>query len=162
MRFLTSLGTGNDLARSLGWGGSFDKRWTKEFSAMYKTLRRVAEAEALTMDCWQVSLARSNDEKEEWFQELPHAFEAKENEPGVQVGYSWNYVSVGKAVMKYLLLLQYRVINRMVPGRISQKQIIAFITFCLLQQQYLYREYVYEQNRGCLHSVINITVKQLQ
>eukprot|EP01025_Chloroclados_australasicus_P017201 TRINITY_DN18754_c0_g2_i3.p1 TRINITY_DN18754_c0_g2~~TRINITY_DN18754_c0_g2_i3.p1 ORF type:complete len:348 (+),score=50.19 TRINITY_DN18754_c0_g2_i3:49-1092(+) len=95
MRFLTSLGTGNDLARSLGWGGSFDKRWTKEFSAMYKTLRRVAEAEALTMDCWQVSLARSNDEKEEWFQELPHAFEAKENEPGVQVGYSWNYVSVG-------------------------------------------------------------------
>lgn len=50
------LGTGNDLARSFGWGGAFDKRWIKDHAALHRTLGWFGQAAAATLDRWRLRM----------------------------------------------------------------------------------------------------------
>eukprot|EP00892_Ulva_mutabilis_P011273 jgi/Ulvmu1/8518/UM044_0052.1 len=50
------LGTGNDLARSFGWGGMFEKSWIKDHAALHKTLGWFGQAAAAPLDRWRLSL----------------------------------------------------------------------------------------------------------
>ncbi|GER52076.1 diacylglycerol kinase family protein [Striga asiatica] len=48
------LGTGNDLSRSFGWGGSFPFNWK---SAMKRTLEKIATGPSARLDSWQVLIS---------------------------------------------------------------------------------------------------------
>ncbi|GAA0164747.1 kinase [Lithospermum erythrorhizon] len=48
------LGTGNDLSRSFGWGGSFPYNWK---SAMKRTLNDVTEGPTCRLDSWNISVS---------------------------------------------------------------------------------------------------------
>ncbi|CAI9098692.1 OLC1v1035382C1 [Oldenlandia corymbosa var. corymbosa] len=48
------LGTGNDLSRSFGWGGSFPFNWK---SAIKRTLDRVSNAPTCHLDSWRLVLS---------------------------------------------------------------------------------------------------------
>lgn len=50
------LGTGNDLARSFGWGGSFEKAWIKDHASLHTTLGWFGQAAAAPLDRWRLSL----------------------------------------------------------------------------------------------------------
>ncbi|XP_057459845.1 diacylglycerol kinase 7-like isoform X2 [Actinidia eriantha] len=53
------LGTGNDLSRSFGWGGSFPFNWR---SAIKKTLDIATEAPTCRLDSWNVSISMPVEE----------------------------------------------------------------------------------------------------
>ena len=61
------LGTGNDLSRSLGWGGGY----TDE--PVGKILQSVQQAEVINMDRWRLSVSLNTEQ----------ASEAKKSEKGV-------------------------------------------------------------------------------
>lgn len=89
------LGTGNDLSRSLGWGGAFKASWIGSNDALYKTLKRVADAQPSAVDCWKLDLI-APDESFFTGEGLPYAFTAvPSNEGAARSAFSWNYVSVG-------------------------------------------------------------------
>ncbi|GFQ01260.1 diacylglycerol kinase 4 [Phtheirospermum japonicum] len=48
------LGTGNDLSRSFGWGGSFPFNWK---SSVKRTLGKIAHGPSARLDSWQVLLS---------------------------------------------------------------------------------------------------------
>ncbi|KAL7097364.1 hypothetical protein ACP275_10G140100 [Erythranthe tilingii] len=48
------LGTGNDLSRSFGWGGSFPFNWK---SSIKRTLDKVARGPVVRLDSWQVLIS---------------------------------------------------------------------------------------------------------
>ncbi|XAR51207.1 Diacylglycerol kinase [Bertholletia excelsa] len=48
------LGTGNDLSRSFGWGGSFPFKWK---SAVKRTLDKAATGPICHLDSWELSIA---------------------------------------------------------------------------------------------------------
>lgn len=50
------LGTGNDLARSFGWGGMFEKKWIKDHEALHRTLGWFGAAAATTLDRWRLTI----------------------------------------------------------------------------------------------------------
>ncbi|KAF8033845.1 hypothetical protein BT93_C0188 [Corymbia citriodora subsp. variegata] len=54
------LGTGNDLSRSFGWGGSFPFAWK---SAIKRTLDRARTGEVCRLDSWRVVLSTPVDEE---------------------------------------------------------------------------------------------------
>ncbi|KAJ0965673.1 hypothetical protein J5N97_026811 [Dioscorea zingiberensis] len=60
------LGTGNDLSRSFGWGGSFPFVWR---SAMKRSLLRAAIGPICRLDSWQIVISMPKGEKVE----LPHS-----------------------------------------------------------------------------------------
>ncbi|KAH7674860.1 Diacylglycerol kinase (ATP) protein [Dioscorea alata] len=60
------LGTGNDLSRSYGWGGSFPFVWR---SAMKRSLLRAATGPICRLDSWQIVVSMPKEEKVE----LPHS-----------------------------------------------------------------------------------------
>ncbi|KAI4982558.1 hypothetical protein ZWY2020_023050 [Hordeum vulgare] len=98
------LGTGNDLARSFGWGGSFPFGWR---SAVKRYLNKAVSASAVHLDSWQAVIKMPEGE----ITELPHAL--KKVEPADQLEFSkasgselteksscykgvfYNYLSVG-------------------------------------------------------------------
>ncbi|XP_057464132.1 diacylglycerol kinase 7-like [Actinidia eriantha] len=53
------LGTGNDLSRSFGWGGSFPFNWR---SSIKKTLDIATEAPTCRLDSWNVSISMPAEE----------------------------------------------------------------------------------------------------
>ncbi|GFY95304.1 diacylglycerol kinase 4 [Actinidia rufa] len=53
------LGTGNDLSRSFGWGGSFPFNWR---SAIKKSLDIATEAPTCRLDSWNVSISMPAEE----------------------------------------------------------------------------------------------------
>lgn len=110
------LGTGNDLALSFGWGDRFDARWVGRHEALYRTLKRVADAEAHDLDTWHVRLSvAGGGEKQQHeqqqqrrpFEGLPHSLALDENSnPSSSAststttassvsGLFWNYFSIG-------------------------------------------------------------------
>jgi len=66
------LGTGNDLARSFGWGGSFPFGWR---SAVKRYLSKAATAPICRLDSWQAVILMPEGE----IKELPYAL--KKGEP---------------------------------------------------------------------------------
>ncbi|KAG9456020.1 hypothetical protein H6P81_000528 [Aristolochia fimbriata] len=60
------LGTGNDLARSFGWGGSFPFAWR---SAVKRSLLRAVSGPICRLDSWQVLVSMPSEEK----LELPYS-----------------------------------------------------------------------------------------
>ena len=119
------LGTGNDLALSFGWGDRFDARWVGRHEALYRTLKRVADAEAHDLDTWHVRLsvkgpsdasggagegarARGGEGEQQRrrrpFEGLPHSLALDEtpstSSPSASTatsvsGLFWNYFSIG-------------------------------------------------------------------
>ncbi|KAL2502319.1 Diacylglycerol kinase 7 [Forsythia ovata] len=53
------LGTGNDLSRSFGWGGSFPFNWK---SAVKRTLDRIANGSICRLDSWHVLISMPSGE----------------------------------------------------------------------------------------------------
>ncbi|XP_047323446.1 diacylglycerol kinase 7-like [Impatiens glandulifera] len=53
------LGTGNDLSRSFGWGGSFPYNWN---SAVKSTLDKVCTSSVCRLDSWHVSISMPGGE----------------------------------------------------------------------------------------------------
>ncbi|CAA2992722.1 diacylglycerol kinase 7-like [Olea europaea subsp. europaea] len=68
------LGTGNDLSRSFGWGGSFPFNWK---SAIKRTLDRIANGPIFRLDSWHVLISMPAVEDFE----TPHALKATEETP---------------------------------------------------------------------------------
>lgn len=74
------LGTGNDLARCLRWGGGY------EGESVHKLLDKVAKATPVMMDRWSIELTD--------IQECTH-FEGKPNADHIPYNIINNYFSVG-------------------------------------------------------------------
>lgn len=74
------LGTGNDLARCLRWGGGY------EGESVHKLLHKVAKATPVMMDRWSIELTD--------IQEAPQ-FEGKPNADRIPYNIINNYFSVG-------------------------------------------------------------------
>ncbi|KAL0453605.1 UNVERIFIED_CONTAM: Diacylglycerol kinase [Sesamum latifolium] len=68
------LGTGNDLSRSFGWGGSFPFNWR---SAIKRTLEKVACGTTAHLDSWQVLISMPAGEE----LETPYSLKAIEETP---------------------------------------------------------------------------------
>ncbi|KAK6159142.1 hypothetical protein DH2020_006456 [Rehmannia glutinosa] len=68
------LGTGNDLSRSFGWGGSFPFNWK---SAVKRTLDKVAHGPIAHLDSWQVLISMPAGEE----LEIPYSLKAIEETP---------------------------------------------------------------------------------
>ncbi|CAO2823019.1 unnamed protein product [Amaranthus hypochondriacus] len=60
------LGTGNDLSRSFGWGGSFPFAWK---SAVKRSLQRASTGSICHLDSWELSITMPAGE----VMELPHS-----------------------------------------------------------------------------------------
>ncbi|KAL3532906.1 hypothetical protein ACH5RR_006427 [Cinchona calisaya] len=97
------LGTGNDLSRSFGWGGSFPFNWK---SAIKKTLDRVTDAPVCRLDSWNLVLSMPAGEALETPYSLKPCEEISLDEGlGVEVelpektscyqGVFYNYFSIG-------------------------------------------------------------------
>ncbi|GLJ11862.1 hypothetical protein SUGI_0178740 [Cryptomeria japonica] len=92
------LGTGNDLARSFGWGGTFPFAWK---FAVKKSLLKAVKGHICQLDSWQVTV-KTRDGKEVKF---PYALKTQEqsylsqdeNLKGVSFskGVFYNYFSIG-------------------------------------------------------------------
>uniref|UniRef100_A0A0E0K635 Diacylglycerol kinase n=1 Tax=Oryza punctata TaxID=4537 RepID=A0A0E0K635_ORYPU len=98
------LGTGNDLARSFGWGGSFPFGWR---SAVKRYLSKAAMAPTCRLDSWQAVVMMPDGE----IKELPYALKKTEpadclelcQENGTELpekascykGVFYNYLSIG-------------------------------------------------------------------
>uniref|UniRef100_A0A0D3FBE3 Diacylglycerol kinase n=1 Tax=Oryza barthii TaxID=65489 RepID=A0A0D3FBE3_9ORYZ len=98
------LGTGNDLARSFGWGGSFPFGWR---SAVKRYLSKAATAPTCRLDSWQAVVMMPDGE----IKELPYALKKTEpadclelcQENGTELpekascykGVFYNYLSIG-------------------------------------------------------------------
>ncbi|XP_051150476.1 diacylglycerol kinase 7-like [Andrographis paniculata] len=65
------LGTGNDLARSFGWGGSFPFNWK---SAVKRILEKVAHGSIAHLDSWHVLISMPGGEE----LEVPYSLKATE------------------------------------------------------------------------------------
>ncbi|KAI3444118.1 hypothetical protein Pfo_000783 [Paulownia fortunei] len=68
------LGTGNDLSRSFGWGGSFPFNWK---SSIKRTLDKVAHGPTVRLDSWQVLISMPAGEE----LETPYSLKATEETP---------------------------------------------------------------------------------
>ncbi|KAH6818567.1 diacylglycerol kinase 7 [Perilla frutescens var. frutescens] len=68
------LGTGNDLSRSFGWGGSFPFNWK---SSVKRTLEKVAHGPTARLDSWQVLISMPAGEE----LDIPYALKATEETP---------------------------------------------------------------------------------
>uniref|UniRef100_A0A0D9VLZ2 Diacylglycerol kinase n=1 Tax=Leersia perrieri TaxID=77586 RepID=A0A0D9VLZ2_9ORYZ len=98
------LGTGNDLARSFGWGGSFPFGWR---SAVKRYLSKAATAPTCRLDSWQTVVMMPDGD----IKELPYALKKVEpadclelcQENGTELpekascykGVFYNYLSIG-------------------------------------------------------------------
>ncbi|KAH7659792.1 Diacylglycerol kinase (ATP) protein [Dioscorea alata] len=97
------LGTGNDLSRSFGWGGSFPFGWR---SAVRNSLYRAITGPICHLDSWQVIVSMPEGEKIE----LPHCLRHLEDQSSIQdrdakeelpewfsrfEGVFYNYFSIG-------------------------------------------------------------------
>ncbi|KAH7372405.1 hypothetical protein KP509_17G002200 [Ceratopteris richardii] len=93
------LGTGNDLARSFGWGGTF-RFACRPFVRRY--LRKAATNETALLDSWQVMVRTSSAEQ----LHLPHALHPQQHIPISDADYGdikaasfegvfYNYFSIG-------------------------------------------------------------------
>ncbi|XAR66682.1 Diacylglycerol kinase [Bertholletia excelsa] len=74
------LGTGNDLSRSFGWGGSFPFNWK---SAIKRTLDKASAAPISRLDSWKISVSMPSGEIED----PPHCLRSLEEcslDQGVQ------------------------------------------------------------------------------
>ncbi|CAA0809692.1 Diacylglycerol kinase 4 [Striga hermonthica] len=68
------LGTGNDLSRSFGWGGSFPFNWK---SAMKRTLEKIATGPSARLDSWQVLISMPSGKE----LDTPYSLKAIEETP---------------------------------------------------------------------------------
>uniref|UniRef100_A0A5B6YKB3 Diacylglycerol kinase n=1 Tax=Davidia involucrata TaxID=16924 RepID=A0A5B6YKB3_DAVIN len=97
------LGTGNDLSRSFGWGGSFPFNWK---SAVKRTLDRASTGPTCRLDSWNLLVSMPAGED----LEAPHSLKATEDcslDQGLEVegelpekvscyqGVFYNYFSIG-------------------------------------------------------------------
>ncbi|KAJ4709397.1 diacylglycerol kinase [Melia azedarach] len=97
------LGTGNDLARSFGWGGSFPFAWK---SAIKRSLQRASSGPICRLDSWHAVIQMPSGE----VVDPPHSLKATEDcalDQGLQIegelpekvncyeGVFYNYFSIG-------------------------------------------------------------------
>ncbi|CAK9139087.1 unnamed protein product [Ilex paraguariensis] len=97
------LGTGNDLSRSFGWGGSFPFNWK---SAIKRTLDRASNGPTCHLDSWNLLISMPAGEK----METPHSLKPTEEvslDQGLEIegelpekvccydGVFYNYFSIG-------------------------------------------------------------------
>ncbi|KAL6012330.1 hypothetical protein ACLOJK_002815 [Asimina triloba] len=68
------LGTGNDLSRSFGWGGSFPFAWK---SAVKRSLYKAITGQIVRLDSWKVVVSMQAGEEVE----LPHSLEPIADSP---------------------------------------------------------------------------------
>ncbi|KAL4654540.1 hypothetical protein ACB092_01G386800 [Castanea dentata] len=97
------LGTGNDLSRSFGWGGSFPFAWK---SAVKRSLHRASTGDICRLDSWHILLSMPNGEVVDPPYSLKHTEECSLDE-GLEVegalpekvtsyeGVFYNYFSIG-------------------------------------------------------------------
>ncbi|GAX75477.1 hypothetical protein CEUSTIGMA_g2920.t1 [Chlamydomonas eustigma] len=91
------MGTGNDLARTFGWGPGFDADWIKSHKSMFQTLKRIATSKLEHLDCWRLTLSLP---RAELLGKLPYSLQRLPSDPAsaeatMASGMFWNYFSVG-------------------------------------------------------------------
>ncbi|EPS66601.1 hypothetical protein M569_08172, partial [Genlisea aurea] len=68
------LGTGNDLSRSFGWGGSFPFNWK---AAVKRTLDKIATGSVVHLDSWHVLISMPGGEE----LDIPYSLKTTEETP---------------------------------------------------------------------------------
>lgn len=66
------LGTGNDMARSFGWGAGYSKKSVSGHVPLFNTLREIAKATPSPLDCWKLSITCPSAEC--FRHQMPYAF----------------------------------------------------------------------------------------
>lgn len=80
------------MSRTFKWGHTFQSKWIRNASNVYDHLKRMADGEALDLDCWQIDIEAP---VKEYFADLPHSLKPSNDEGTHVSGMSWNYVSIG-------------------------------------------------------------------
>lgn len=94
------MGTGNDLARTFGWGPAFNGKWIKAHENLRCTFQRIAVSKVDNLDCWKISLSFPTNELVGKF---PYSLKVREADTNSSSegpaafaeGLFWNYMSVG-------------------------------------------------------------------
>ena len=87
------MGTGNDLSRTLGWGPAFTWSWINSHPSIYRTLKRIADAEVDSIDRWRISMSLPSADL---VNKMPYSLSCPDEKNKLEMtGLWWNYFSVG-------------------------------------------------------------------
>ncbi|XP_071699126.1 diacylglycerol kinase 4-like [Rutidosis leptorrhynchoides] len=112
------LGTGNDLSRSFGWGGSFPFNWK---ASIKKTLYKAIRAPTTRLDSWnlvitmpvgpELDVPYSLKQTEELVHDQNLKMEGLPEKVTCYQGVYYNYFSIGMLIKKMLIKIKKKILS---------------------------------------------------